>query len=60
MYSGLLKPEISAAFTVAPAVVYSPIVLLLLFVTNRSEPDTATPDGSPTVKRDYHPPLRSN
>jgi hypothetical protein len=47
MPSGLSNPdpEISAGFTVAPEVVYSPIVLLVLFVTKRSAPETATPYG---------------
>jgi hypothetical protein len=35
----------SDAFTKAPDVVYSPIVFP--FVTNRSDPDTAMPRGSP-------------
>ena len=45
MPNGLLKPEIKEAFTVAPDVVYSPIVSLPALVTNRSEPDTAMPTG---------------
>jgi hypothetical protein len=44
MPSGTPNPEISAAFTVAPAVVYSPIVPVS-FVTKRSEPDTAMSMG---------------
>ena len=35
----------SEAFTVAPEVVYSPIVPVPLFVTNRFEPDAAIPYG---------------
>jgi hypothetical protein len=46
MASGPDNPEISAAFTVAPEVMYSPIVPALAFVTNRSEPDTAMPSGN--------------
>src|SRR5208337_1189871 len=46
MPSGKFNPEISAAFTVAPAVVYSPIVPALPFATNRSEPSTAILQGS--------------
>jgi hypothetical protein len=42
---GTSNPEISEAFTVAPEVVYSPIVLLFRFETNRSDPDTAIPIG---------------
>ncbi len=34
------------AFTVAPDVVYSPILLLPSFATNRSDPDTAIEFGS--------------
>src|SRR5580700_3588975 len=45
MPAGPSSPEISAAFTVAPAVVYSPIVSPPMLMTNRSEPDTATPNG---------------
>jgi len=41
-----LNPVISDAFTVAPEVVYSPIVPLAVFVTNRFDPDTAMPNGS--------------
>ena len=40
----MYNPEISEAFTVAPEVVYSPIVPLS-FVTNRFPPDTAMPSG---------------
>jgi len=43
MSAGPFNPETSAAFTVAPDVVYSPIVLALLFATKTSDPDTATP-----------------
>ena len=45
MPTGTSSPEseISAAFTVTPAVVYSPIVSVYPFATNRSEPDTVTP-----------------
>ena len=43
---GLFNPETRAAFTVAPEVVYSPIVPAPEFATNRSEPDTAMPAGS--------------
>ena len=46
MPAGSFNPEISAAFTVAPAVVYSPIVPAPAFVTNRSEPTTAMPKGT--------------
>jgi hypothetical protein len=46
---GLLNPDIRAGFTVAPSVVYSPIVPLRVsgskWVTNRSDPDTAIPTG---------------
>ena len=35
----------SEAFTIVPDVVYSPIVPVLEFVTNRSDPDTAIPAG---------------
>ena len=42
---GLLNPEINAGFTVAPEVVYSPIVPVFWFVTNRLEPDSAMPQG---------------
>ena len=45
MPSGLPNPETRAAFTVAPDVVYSPIVPFWL-VTNRSDPDTAMPHGT--------------
>ena len=38
---GPFNPEISEALTVAPEVVYSPIVKALAFTTNRFEPDTA-------------------
>src|SRR5690348_16587756 len=47
MAYGLGNPEIRAGFTVAPAVVYWPIVPLLRFETNRSEPDTAMLHGKP-------------
>jgi len=39
------QPTTREAFTVAPDVVYSPIVSLVEFVTNRSDPDTAMPAG---------------
>jgi hypothetical protein len=42
--------EISPAFTVAPEVVYSPTVLATLFVTNKSDPETATPAGASNPK----------
>jgi hypothetical protein len=45
MAPGPASPETSAAFTVAPEVVYSPIVPLPRFVTNRFPPDTARPNG---------------
>jgi hypothetical protein len=45
MKTGPLKPEMRAGFTVAPAVVYSPILLLKWFATNRSDPETAIPSG---------------
>jgi len=41
--SGPSRFVISDAFTEAPEVVYSPIVLPLKFATNRSEPSTAMP-----------------
>jgi hypothetical protein len=44
MPNGLLSPVISDAFTVAPEVVYSPIVLFKL-VTNRFDPITTMPSG---------------
>jgi hypothetical protein len=40
-----LSPGISAGFTVAPEVVYSPIVSLAPFTTNRLPADTAMPSG---------------
>ena len=46
MSNGEFNPEISEAFTVAPEVVYSPIVPLPSFATNRFDPDTAMPIGS--------------
>src|SRR5215469_1873895 len=45
MLPGSLKPEISAGFTVAPEISYSPIVPLP-FKTNRSGPDIAMEIGS--------------
>jgi len=42
----VFNPETKAAFTIAPEVVYSPIVPLAWFVTNRFDPDTAIPPGS--------------
>ena len=46
MPAGSFSPEISAAFTVAPEVVYSPIVPAISFATNRSEPDSAMSLGT--------------
>ena len=43
--AGRLSPDISAAFTVSPEVVYSPIVPVLRLVTNKFPPDTAMPVG---------------
>jgi hypothetical protein len=45
MPSGTFNPEISAAFTKTPEVVYSLIVPDDPFATNRSEPDTAIAFG---------------
>ena len=46
MLLGSFNPEISVGFTGTPEVVYSPIVPLpFAFATNRSEPDSAMPDG---------------
>jgi len=42
---GPLNPEISDAFTVAPEVVYSPIVPPASFATKRSDPETTIPTG---------------
>jgi hypothetical protein len=47
---GTFNPEIKAALTIAPEVVYSPTVPLpdvapFTFVTNRFPPDTAIPSG---------------
>lgn len=42
---GPFNPEISEAFTVAPDVVYSPIVSLPKFVTNKCDPNTAIERG---------------
>src|SRR5271170_5225551 len=39
---------INAALTVAPPVVYSPIVPEFWFTTKMSDPDTAMPNGAPT------------
>jgi hypothetical protein len=47
MRYGVANPEIKEAFTVAPEVVYSPIVPKPSLTTNRSEPDTAMPTGPP-------------
>ena len=41
MPAGSFNPVISEAFTVAPEVVYSPIVPLTEFETKRFDPDTA-------------------
>ena len=41
MPAGIPKPVMSAAFTIAPDLVYSPIVPPKAVVTNRSPPDTA-------------------
>ena len=52
MSVGLFSPEISTGFTVAPEVVYSPIVPVLgvpngsKFATNKFLPEIAMPDGS--------------
>jgi hypothetical protein len=43
--SGPSNPEISEALTVAPEVVYSPIVPDREFVTNKSDPETTRPIG---------------
>jgi hypothetical protein len=43
MANGTFNPVISEAFTVAPEVVYSPIVLAEDSTTNRFDPDTAMP-----------------
>ena len=46
MSAGPSSPETSAAFTTAPVVaLYSPIVLLPRFTTNRSAPAAAMPNG---------------
>jgi hypothetical protein len=52
---GLFNPEISEAFTVAPEMVYSPIVPPLEFVTNRFDPETAMPVGlsSPEISEAF-------
>src|SRR5271157_5766997 len=47
MLYGSANPEISEGFTVAPEVVYWPIVPLKSSVTNRFDPDTAMPSGRP-------------
>ena len=59
---GVLNPEISEAFTVAPEVVYSPIVPLPEFATNRSDPETAMPSGklNPGIQRGVHRRARSS
>src|SRR5579863_10081681 len=44
---GPANPETREAFTVAPDVVYSPIVPALILVTNRSDPDRARSSGVP-------------
>src|SRR5256885_46615 len=50
--TGPFNPEIKAALTVAPEVVYSPIVPLFKFETNRFPPDNARPVGllNPEIK----------
>ena len=45
MPTGKFNPEIKAGLTVAPEVVYSPIVPLFSFVTNRSAPENAMSPG---------------
>jgi hypothetical protein len=45
MSVGSFSPEISDAFTVSPDMVYSPIVPVWKFVTNKFPPDTAMPFG---------------
>lgn len=45
MFSGALNPKIRWAFTVAPEVVYLPMVLLKKFATNRFWSETAMPRG---------------
>src|SRR5258708_4446674 len=52
MPQGWLNPVINDAFTTAREVVYSPIVPLTLFETNRLDPDTAIPAGplNPVIK----------
>jgi hypothetical protein len=54
MPAGMLNPEIRAGFTVAPEVVYSPIVPLPEFATNRSEPNTTMPAGLLNPERRSH------
>ncbi len=39
------SPETSEAFTVAPEVVYSPILPLIPSATKRSDPETTMPVG---------------
>jgi len=59
MPSGPSNPEISEEFTVAPEVVYSPIVPMKEFTTNKSVPDTAMPHGlngpNPEISREVFP-----
>ena len=45
MAVGSFNPEISDTFTVTPAVVYSPIVPVAQFATNRLVPEIAMPMG---------------
>ena len=49
---GKFNPEIRAVLTVAPEVVYSPMVLPASFVTNRFPPETAIANGAfnPEIK----------
>ena len=46
MPCGSPKPETRDAFTTDPDIVYSPIVPVPSFATNRFEPDAAMPNGS--------------
>ena len=46
MSYGPFSPDTREAFTVSPEVVYSPIVPVWGFVTNRFDPHTAMPLGS--------------
>lgn len=52
---GKTNPVIKEAFTVAPEVVYSPMVLLPLLAAKRSEPDIAIPNAKsrPKIKEAF-------